>query len=107
MTVTVTAVFPSLAAAQSAAQCMAIRPDKGRVELSLEHCDHGVTAAARMLYGAPRMQSLMETTPTCQSGVGRSHSAIIRVRCSGQLSDFVTRELAALGAEKISVTTPS
>lgn len=108
MSVAITAIFPTLEAAQSAAGCMAVRPERGSIQLSLEHCDHGaMTAAGRMLHGVAPVDNILDITPTGSSGLSRSQSAIVRIRCSEQLSSFVTRELAALGAEKITITSLS
>lgn len=106
MTVAITAIFDSLAAAQSAADCMAVRPGGDhRIQISLEHCDHGAaTAMSRMIGHGRQLAQPLETTPTSAAAVGRSQSAILRIRCSQQLSSFAARELASLGAEKITVT---
>lgn len=108
MTVAITAIFPTLAEAQGAASCMAICPDRGSLQLSVEHCDTAAMGATgRMLHGGRIVDNLLDMTPTSQAGIARGSSAILRVRCSEQLADFVTRELAALGAEKITLVSPS
>lgn len=105
MTIAITAIFPSLAAAQAAADCLAVCPDRSSsLQVSLEHCDHGaVTAASRMFCGG-HTSPLLDITPTAAVSLGREQSALVRVRCGEQLSSFVARELAALGAEKITIT---
>lgn len=104
MNVAITAIFPSLQSARSAADCMAVRPQGGcSLQVSVEHCDHGaVTAASRLPGGYARQ--LLDITPTSAVGMSREQSAILRIRCSEQLSSFAARELAALGAEKITIT---
>lgn len=103
MTVSITAVFPNLESAQSAAECMAVCPNHKNVHLSLEYCDHeAANTVGRILHGID--------TGRHEQGIytgGRHQNALLRIRCSDQLSSFVMRELAALGAEKISMTTPS
>ncbi len=47
-------------------------------------------------------QSLAEA-PTSARGTARSHSHILRANCPDNLEAYVVGELAALGAEKISV----
>ena len=104
MTVAITAIFPTLQGAQAAADCMAVRPQgECTLQVSVEHCDHhAVTAASRLPGGYARQ--LLDVTPTSAASAGRSQSAILRIRCSEQLSSFAARELAALGAEKITIT---
>lgn len=75
------------------------------MQVSLECCDHGaVTAASRMIHGAAHAAQMLDITPTGAAGAARSQSALLRIRCGEQLSSFAARELAALGAEKITIT---
>ena len=108
MTVAITAIFPTLETAQAAAGCMAVCPERRTVQLSLEHCDTGaISASGRMLHGMRPAENPLDITPTGHASAMRGSCAILRIRCSEQLEGFVSRELAALGAEKITVTTPS
>ncbi|MEG1687967.1 MAG: hypothetical protein RR276_08810 [Angelakisella sp.] len=97
MTVAITAVFPTLKAAQAAADCLAICPEKSQsLQVSLEHCNRGaVTAASLMLSNSPQTMGL---------GCAHGQGALVHIRCTDQLSSFAAKELAALGAEKITVT---
>lgn len=104
MDVAITAIFPSMGQARAAADSMAVCPGKEQnLKISMEHCDHGaVTAASRMLGG--NYPDLLDVTPTSAASSHRGESAIVRMRCNDRLSAFAAKELAALGAEKITIT---
>lgn len=104
MDVAITAIFATAGQARAAADSMAVCPMKEQnLKISMEHCDHGaVTAASRMLGGCS--PDLLNITPTSSASLGREQSALVRIRCNDRLSAFAAKELAALGAEKITIT---
>ncbi|MEG0541227.1 MAG: hypothetical protein RR461_07390 [Angelakisella sp.] len=105
MDVAITAIFATLEQARSAADCMAVCPGKEKnLRISMEHCDHSAVTAASRLMGGGYAPDLLDITPTSSAAVYRGQSALVRVRCSDQLSAFAAKELAALGAEKITIT---
>lgn len=107
MDVAITAIFATEEQARAAADSMAVCPLKEQnLKISMEHCEHSaVTAASRMLGGG--CPDLLDITPTSVASLSRGQSAIIRIRCNDRLSAFAAKELAALGAEKITITTLS
>ena len=102
--VSITAIFGDENAARLASETLSLSCGSG-MELSVS--TKSASAGAARSNGLQSLlmdnRQFLNEIPTSARGAARSHSHILHANCPEHLEAYVVGELAALGAEKISV----
>lgn len=113
MQIIITALFDDRSAAQSAVQRLALSKGEGSI-LSVTLRRMGASGAADESAAPAMLQNILQSPPLSDSAFPAAAGSfprsggcyLLRAVCQAELSDFAVKELAALGAVKVSLHSP-